>query len=129
MPIEYDKRKLPVQLSDEELNSRRDDLAKANLDLNQLVQEKSQQSSGFNARIKETKNRIAELAQQISSRQKFDDVEVEDQRDEEKFMINTVRLDTNTVIASRAMTTAERQMQLPNLATRRRRAEATPTHE
>lgn len=105
-------RKLPVRLSEAELKAKADDLAKANIDRVNLENEKSKLSSEFNARIKEIKGDIAELSQAISSRMEHRDVEIEERRNEQSFMIETFRLDTDEKISERAMTTSERQVPL-----------------
>jgi len=115
-------RNLPVRLSDEELRSRSDDLAKAEIDRVQLETKKSAESSNYNKQIKESKIKIADLSQAISSRQEYRDVEIEERRNEDTFMVEVWRLDTNEKISERAMTSAERQIQLfPTAATRRSR--------
>jgi hypothetical protein len=112
-------RNLPVRLSDDELRARSDDLAKAEIDRVQLETKKSAESSNYNKQIKESKIKIAELSQAISSRQEYRDVEIEDRRNEETYMIETWRLDNNEKISERAMNSQERQIQLFPVGTAR----------
>lgn len=120
-------RNLPVKLSEEELRSRSDDLAKVNIDRVDLETKKSARSSEFNREIKEAKLKISQLSQAISSRQEYRDIEIEERRNEETFMVETWRLDGEPEkISERAMTSAERQIQMFPTSTgrSRRRGEA-----
>lgn len=119
-----DKRKLPVKLSDDELRARSDDLAKAEIDRVNLETRKSADSSNYNRQIKESKLKIAELSQAISSRQEHRDVEIEERRNDETYMIELWRLDTQEKIEQRAMTTQERQINLFPTGPQRRRSGA-----
>jgi hypothetical protein len=100
---------LPVTLTEEELSAKRDELAQCASDLNSTEQEKASVASGFNAKIKELRSNMTELATSIRSKHEYRDVGCEEVPDYDAGVARTRRLDTGEFVATRVLRDEEKQ--------------------
>jgi hypothetical protein len=103
---------LPVRLTDAEVAQRAADLANATQTRENLETQKSSTIASLTGDIKAQKLKISKLAKVVAERAEMRDVEIEESRDEERWMMVTKRLDTGEIISERQMTSEERQIQL-----------------
>lgn len=107
------ERELPVKLSHEQLDSKRDELADLVLDRTTLENDLRNHSAGERKKIKDLKSKAKEVATEIQSEAATMLVACEE---EFSYSTNTVivrRLDTKEKIEDRCMTEEERQEPLP----------------
>ena len=100
---------LPVKLTEDELNAKRDELAKCAAELNKTEQEKAEASSRFGGQVKKIRYRITELADHITSRREYRETACEERPDYDKNIVEVYRKDTDELVSSRVMSPEERQ--------------------
>lgn len=106
-------RPLRILLTEGEIAQKGAALATLVGEYTRISDEKSAAVKGFKAVLDEMNERIKALARAIRDRTEERHVEVVETRDEQRLIISTVRTDTGEVISTRAMTAAERQVNLP----------------
>jgi hypothetical protein len=102
-------RKLPVQLTDDELQQRSQALVGNIKQTDALKEEKKTATSEFKARIGACNDVTKRLTEIISSGKEERDVECEMTKDYKGGTVTVVRLDTGEVVETRPMTADERQ--------------------
>lgn len=116
-------------LSDDEVAARAQLLARGITDLRKVQLEKTLANAGFKSRLDGLESRVEDLAHQVATRSEKRDVEVEVRKDDLRYVVEKIRLDTGEVIFNRPMTTDEvkdaNQQKLPGIG-RRRRGTSTP---
>jgi hypothetical protein len=105
-------RSLPVKLTEDERLARAKDAAAKVAEYAAIETQKKALTSELTAKMKELRSETETLSQAVSSGIEYQPVEVVQHRNEERSLIETVRLDTSEIIDSRPMTVAERQAEL-----------------
>lgn len=111
--------KLPVQLSDEEVRLRGEELAAKRKEWEAVKAEAKAAAQAAKSQLDELDTDISELARVVRARTEWRDVEVIEQRDFDRGLVETIRTDTGEVVRSRAMTGGERQITLLGAGARR----------
>lgn len=114
---------LSCPLSDVDFELRAKKLSQLIAERDQVESEKKFANEGFNARIKAIDEEVSQLAVVVRNKAEFRAVQVEWEKDMKTSTMKLVRLDTGTVIDTRAMTPAEKQATL-NFASSKAKAEA-----
>ena len=100
---------LPVTLSKDELAIKADELARGFERLKTLEAEKKDANADFKMRIEIQKSEVARLSGVVSSKSEMREVECRTRKNYELGVVETVRVDTDEVVETRAMDVAERQ--------------------
>ena len=103
---------LPVDLTDGELNERRDQLARAEDDIRTIGAKKKTLDAALNDRIARRQKSIPLLTKEILSRKADRQVEVTIYYDEISLHVIYVRDDTDSVVRVREMRTSEKQLHI-----------------
>lgn len=103
---------LPCKLTEQELLSKGQDIAKAARDRAKLEDEKAEVAKRFKERIDGHTADIRDLAQAINTGEEKRDVECERVFDYANNSVTTIRLDTYQQIGERTMTVEERQLEM-----------------
>lgn len=122
MPKRFEK--LPVQLSNDEVRLKGEELAQQRKAWEAKKAERKAVAARLKEELDELDDKICTLADQVKNRREHRDVEVAELKDFEQGKVDTVRSDTGEVVRSRAMTGGERQVSL--LSTGARHSETTP---
>lgn len=109
MPLQ----RLPVPLSDAELQQKGHALAELEGEHTRIDDERAETSKAFKEALKEIRVRMKTLAKSIRDRTETRQVNVREIQDDRRLTVDFVRSDTGEVIGSRAMTASERQGRLP----------------
>jgi hypothetical protein len=108
-------RMLKCKLTEEEWNERANLLAEEHQRGQRLDAEHKLVAKLHNQRMGVVKDNVERLSSALRLREEERMVQCEDRRDEDKLLIDTVRLDTGEVIGTRPMTAEERQVALPGV--------------
>jgi hypothetical protein len=103
---------LPVILTEPELILKGEELAQQVHDLAGVESRKKAANSAFKEEIESLEIKIASVARIVRERREYREVEVKDVRDEERMLMNTVRLDTGEVVSYRDLKGHERNLKL-----------------
>lgn len=103
---------LECDLTEEERNTRGRELARQHNALSALETQRSESAAALGVAIKETKSRIETLARAVATGYEVRSVKVEDRKNLDRRSLETIRTDTDEVIASRFLTTEELQQDL-----------------
>lgn len=101
-------RLLPVPLGDAEIALKADNLAARIKELQELEAEKKSATASFNERTKTLEKEVYALAQMVRDKAEDREVEVREVRNEERFTIDTARVDSGEIVESRPMSSTER---------------------
>lgn len=101
-------RQLPCKLTEEEITARGCHLAEVEREIEKKEDEKQRHAKALGDEIKEMRSRTRLIAQEISTRTTYRDVEITEQK--VGVHMETVRLDTGEVIETRPLTAEERQV-------------------
>lgn len=104
---------LPVPLTDDEIRFRGVEVAHLLAAISKLENKAKRKAQAYKQRIDETKKQLAQLADQINSRQEYREIQVEEQKDYTRKIVETLRLDTYAVIRTRPMNANELNRPLP----------------
>jgi hypothetical protein len=105
-------KKLPTQLSEEELRERGDALAESVEKTAALAEEKKAQDAEINGKIKLSKEITRKLSRIIASKTEDRDVECDVVKDYKAGTVTTFRSDTGEQVDQRTLTAEERQEEL-----------------
>ena len=114
---------LSCPLSDEEFKLRATKLSQLIAERDRIESEKKMANDGFNSRLKAVDEEVSHLAEIVRDKAEFRAVPVDWVKDLKRGIVELVRLDTETVIDSRAMTPAEKQASL-NFGSSKKKADA-----
>lgn len=103
------QKELPVDLTDDELLARGEEHAKAKLEHERLLKERTEVTGKINAKIREANLTCSTLAKVVNVGSEDRLVDVQWQEDRPHQIKRLVRLDTKEVIEERAMTADELQ--------------------
>lgn len=106
------QKELPVELSDIELLERGEEHAKAKLEHERLLRERTEVTGKLNGKIREVNLTCSKLAKVVNDGTEDRLVDVQWQEDRPHQIKRLVRLDTKEVIEERAMTSDELQEDL-----------------
>jgi alpha-L-fucosidase len=108
-------KQLPVDLTEEELRARGDELAQKDIELDALETMIKASNADWGEQRKTLKKVILQTANAIEQRKEMRDVECREEADFEANEVRTVRIDSGEVVGVRAMEPSERQSTLaPN---------------
>jgi uncharacterized FlaG/YvyC family protein len=102
-------RLLPCVLSDEQIQTKGEELAEAELARQRLVAEKKAAAAAFKEPISEQVDLITKLSKEISEEVEMRDVQVNWRPDFDNGVVDCVRADTGEVVESRPMVDSDRQ--------------------
>lgn len=102
--------RLPVPLTREELLIKGDELAKKLTAKRALEDKKKEKAALMRADMKELDKEIDELRTEVREKRELRPVQIEVEKDFERHLMHTVRIDTGERIRSRPMTLDERQI-------------------
>jgi hypothetical protein len=105
-------RSLPVELTDEELRAKANELASVVSGLGSYEREKSEVSKQIGGKIEQARKEMGRLSQQISTKQEWRDVACEEQFDFEENIVRVIRKDTGDTVDTRVMRPEERQQRM-----------------
>lgn len=105
-------RTLPVKLTEDERLARAKDAAAKVAEYAAIESQKKALTSELTAKMKELRSETQILSRAVQSGIEHQPVEVVERRNEDRYTIELVRMDTMEVVESRAMTPAERQAEL-----------------
>jgi hypothetical protein len=106
---------LPCKLTDEELNSKRDQAARLVLESEVIEQQRKDEASRLKGELDTRKTAISRLATEIQERKENRPVEVRREKDTVRGVEETIRCDTGEVVGFRTLSPAERQIILPGI--------------
>ncbi|MAE81467.1 MAG: hypothetical protein CMB80_01935 [Flammeovirgaceae bacterium] len=112
MPDYMVKRKLPVDLTDDELLTLGSELAKDEQDLSGVENEKKEVMADFTAKINAVKSRIEIASLKISTKREYRDVECKVHIYPQAFRKEIERQDTMEVVAKEKLTQDDLQNEL-----------------
>lgn len=112
MPL--NTRNLPCKLNEEELLTRGQDMATVHRDIVALEEEKKSNAKQFKEKIDRAKVELACLAREVSSKQAWRDIEVREEKSHtgKGWAMETFRMDTGELVATRPLTAEEMQRDL-----------------
>lgn len=105
-------RLLPVQLTEEELKVKGEELAKATEAHRDLEAEKKAVAAGYSTQMKDSTKNLLELAKIVNTRSQERHVPVRRDYDPKKNLCRIFREDTNDLVESRSMTAEEYQQEM-----------------
>jgi hypothetical protein len=103
---------LPCKLTEEELLAKGEELSRAIEEANGEKGLQQEAKSAMKSRLEGMENRIQSLAGIVRTRSEERLVEIITRHDDERKMVETVRVDTGEVVATRLMTPEERNLKL-----------------
>lgn len=103
---------LEVELSAKERQSAGENLARVLAEIQRLDDRKAAVVAALKEQRAELEADVAVYRDQVNHRRKIIDIDVQDQRNDQEGVIETIRMDTGEVLRSRPYTAEERQ---PNL--------------
>lgn len=109
--MEY--RTLSVDLTDEELNQKRDILVTRLDELDVVEQQRQAAAAGFKEQLKEIRGDIGSLAREVRTRKSSRVTACMWERDDARFSMVLVRQDTGEIVDTRPMHDDERQLVFP----------------
>jgi len=111
--LSFFTRELPVALTSDEHHMRARELARRLRERTDIEADRKTTAATFKARLDAADQSINELAIIVADGAEVRPVECAEAKDYTKGVVNSVRLDTHTVIDVRPMTDSERQTVLP----------------
>jgi hypothetical protein len=105
-------RLLPVQLNEEEIKVKGEELAKATNAHRDLEAEKKAAAAGFTRSLKESTRTLLNLAKIVGTGKEYRDVPVRESFDTKKNLCSIYRTDTDELVEARSMTEEEYQNDL-----------------
>lgn len=112
MDQEQHFRRLPVKLTEEDRLARAKDAAAKSAEYRELEADKKAATRDYSDRMKTLRVEWDALSDSVRTGIEHQPVEIVERRNEERGLIETVRVDTYEVIESRAMTVTERQVEM-----------------
>ena len=100
---------LPCPIDAVQLQRRSALLARAELEMKLLDDERREAAAGFSKRLKKARENIQKLAHEVNEEAELRPVRCRIEPDFNRLAIVTIRLDTSEVVEDRAMTDEERQ--------------------
>jgi hypothetical protein len=118
---------LPVKLTEGELSLRAQELAssesvlsEAEVRLEQFIEDAKSTKKVIESEISGARHSVGRLARIVLDRKEHREVPIMEEPDYEAGAVNTIRTDTNEVVATRGMTAEERQRSLFQNAAKKR---------
>ncbi len=108
-----EKRQFVVDLNEKEIATYSNELARVTSEQERLEDEKKSVTSGYKDKIDRLFLDMRTLARKISTKQEMRDIDCEWNFNYRQAMADLIRTDTGEVVAKRAMTAQELQMELP----------------
>lgn len=123
--MEY--RTLSVELTDEEMNQKRDILVTRLDELDVVEQQRQAAAQGFKEQLKEIRGDIGTLAREVRTHKTTRVTACMWERDDARFSMMLVRQDTGEIVETRPMRDDERQLVFPTPPGEEARAGSPPT--
>jgi uncharacterized membrane-anchored protein len=105
-------RQLPVELSEQELLIKGNELAVLNEELSTTESQKKVANQGFKEVLDRTQEQIDRLAKIVREKKEYREVEVVDRKNMDRMTMDTIRLDTGEVVSYRELQGHERNLGL-----------------
>jgi hypothetical protein len=109
MPTQTIYRRLPVELSDEEIAKRADELAAKELEKDREEASKKSANASATGRISLLKERIKQLSEAIDAKTEEQEIACDEVFDDDRFEVRIVRKDTGEKLHDRPYTSLERE--------------------
>ncbi len=103
---------LPVILTETELILKGHELAEDLQELADIELRKKTAMNGFKEEIESIEVKVSDLARIVREGKEYREVEVKEERDEERMVMNTIRLDTGEIVKYRELQGHERNLKL-----------------
>lgn len=103
---------LPVKLSEQELLIKGNELSKLLQDLETVEAQKKTANAGFKDEIDKLTEQISGLATIVREKKEYREVEVEERKNMDRMIMETIRLDTGEVVSYRELKGHERNLGL-----------------
>jgi len=107
---------LPCEITDDELEQRKNALVACDNEIERIEQEKAQAMSGFNADLKDKRNERRTLLGAINSGQEERPVMCFEEPDEKRHLMLVLRADNRTEVDSRPLTAEDLQTTIDDVA-------------
>lgn len=104
---------LPCPLTDGEILHKALASADLGVEFERIDEERAASAKAYREALKDLRSRRRALDRAIRDRSEMRSVETRDIHDARRLAVDTIRLDTGEIIGSRAMTAAERQVEIP----------------